>query len=152
MEAPADAETARAELRRAEDRVTATRAAREEIARRQRLVDDQLQRVPPTVDAAIREVMYSETRAQRDVLTQRIYDLQVSFIDAVWSLGLLMRLRPRPLADEDREHDAAAMQDQVHPGHWRIPGVDAHTVPPMLARWRAWEAALVQDAMAAAPE
>jgi hypothetical protein len=58
-EAPADAETARADLRRAHDRVDATNAARDKIARRQRLVDDQLRGIPPTVDAAVREVMWS---------------------------------------------------------------------------------------------
>ena len=152
LEAPVDAESARQEQRRAQDRLDAANAARAEIDRRQRVTDDQLRGVPHMVDAAIREVMFSETRAQRDALTQRIYDLQVQFIDAVWSLGLLMRLRPRPLAPEDREHDAASMQDQVHPAHWKIPGIDARYTPPMLSRWRAWEAALAQDPMAAPPE
>jgi hypothetical protein len=149
-ESPVDVETARAQQRRAQDRVDATNAARSEIERRQHLVDDQLRGIPHMVDAAIRDVIYAETRTQRDDLTQRVYTAQVAFIDAVWSLGLLMRLRPRPLSDDDREHDAAAMQDQVHPAHWRIPGI--HTVPPVLARWRAWEAALQTDPMASVPE
>jgi hypothetical protein len=144
--APPDAETARVQLRRAQDRLDAAHATRVEVDRRGKAVRDRLSGLEVAVESAVLALVFAETRAQRDALARRIEVLQVEFIDATAAMSLLLFGRPRPLLDEDRAHDSAARQAEVAPFSWGV--ADG----PMAAKLRAWRAALMTDAMAEAPD
>jgi hypothetical protein len=140
-EAPIDAETARVDLRRAQDRVDAANATRAEIDRRQQVVAERLL-IAPSIDAAAREVIYAESRQARDALVQRIRAAVIDFNDATASLWVLLRGRPSPPRKEDQEHVAAASAGTQLPDN-----ADLAT----LAKLRAWQDALMTDATAEMP-
>jgi hypothetical protein len=142
-EAPIDAEAARVELRRAQDRLDASNATRSEIDRRQRAVQDRLAGAHYPIDDAVRQVIFSETRDARDTLVQRVRAAQIEFNDATASLWVLLRGRPSPERKEDQAHVAAASSGTQIP---------EDAVLPTTAKLRGWEQALHTDPAAEMPE
>lgn len=109
-EAPASVESARQRVRECEDRLAAAQAARAEIDRRSREVDEWLPARELIVRSEAARVMWSEVRPAIVALTREAAAAQKLWLSKAAALGVLLTTSPTPFPEDDAELVAARSQ------------------------------------------